>query len=199
MDAALDAAMLVFRERGYHAASMAELGAAMTLTAGSIYKAFSDKRAIFLAAFDRYTGMRAARLRKLLDAETSGLGKLGAMLRFYAETSQGVEGRRGCLVAGSAMEMAGLDAGMSDRVTGALRRVETTLRDLVRLGQADGSISGAIDADAIAHTLLALLQGFRVIGKIGQAREPMMAAVEQVLRLMAGGASSSAGIERSLS
>jgi TetR/AcrR family transcriptional repressor of nem operon len=80
----------------------------MKLTAGSIYKASSDKRAIFLAAFNRYTDMRGAQLHPLLEAETTGLGKLAATLRLYAETSQDIEGRRGCLVAGSAMDLEGV-------------------------------------------------------------------------------------------
>lgn len=103
MEVALDGALHVFRERGYHAASLADLGSAMNLTPGSIYKAFSDKRAIFLAAFDRYVDLRNAALRPLLEAETTGHDKIAAMLRFYAESSCGDEGRRGCLVAGSAM------------------------------------------------------------------------------------------------
>lgn len=184
MDVALDGALLVFRERGYNAASLSDLGTAMKLTTGSIYKAFSDKRAIFLAAFDRYIEIRTAQLRKLLDSEDTGLNKLAVMLRFYAETSHGVEGRRGCLVAGSAMELASYDADMAGRVTAALQRVETTLRSLLRTGQADGSISAEIDADAMARTLLALLQGFRVIGKLGQDRAQMLAAAHQALRML---------------
>jgi TetR/AcrR family transcriptional repressor of nem operon len=133
MDAALDGALLVFRERGYHAASLSQLGAAMKLTTGSIYKAFSDKRAIFLTAFDRYTDVRNAQLRALLDSEDTGLNKIATMLRFYAEASHGVEGRSGCLVAGSAMELASYDADMADRVTVALHRVETTLRSLLQI------------------------------------------------------------------
>ncbi|SUE06858.1 Bacterial regulatory proteins, tetR family [Pantoea agglomerans] len=39
-DAALDSAMLVFRQKGYHATSIGDLGQAMQLTTGSIYKAF---------------------------------------------------------------------------------------------------------------------------------------------------------------
>lgn len=184
MDAALDGALQVFRERGYHAASLSDLGTAMELTTGSIYKAFSDKRAIFLAAFDRYTERRTDQLRPLLDGETTGLNKLAAMLRFYAETSHGAEGRSGCLVAGSAMELASYDAEMASRATGALHRVETTLRSLLRIGQADGSVSAEIDADAMAHTFLALLQGFRVIGKLGQGRARTLAAAQQALRML---------------
>src|SRR5262245_39754798 len=53
LDAALDKSVRVFRERGYHATSIADLTEAMKLASGSVYKAFKDKRAVFLAAFDR--------------------------------------------------------------------------------------------------------------------------------------------------
>lgn len=185
MDAAVGATLLVFRERGYHAASLGDLSAAMGLTAGSIYKAFTDKRAIFLAAFDHYTKGRSAQLQPLLDAEATGLGKLRAMLHFYAEASHGVEGRRGCLIAGSAAELATFDAGMAERVTAALQHLETMLRDLVLLGQADGSISASIDPAAAARTLLCVLQGLRVVGKTGRTRAEMTAAADQALRMLA--------------
>ena len=184
VEAALDQALLVFRERGYHATSLADLGAAMQLTTGSIYKAFADKRAVFLAAFDRYTGLRNARLRRLLDSERRGIDKVRAMLTFYAESSYDAEGRRGCLVVGSAVELATFDAGMASRVTAALHRVEHTLQDLIRLGQADGSVPAEIDVDATACTLLCVLQGFRVVGKVGRTRAEMMSAVDRALRIL---------------
>jgi TetR/AcrR family transcriptional regulator, transcriptional repressor for nem operon len=185
MEEALDGALLVFRERGYNAASLGDLGSAMKLTAGSIYKAFRDKRAIFLAAFDRYTHLRNTHLRQLVDAERNGFDKLRAMLRFYAQSSCDAEGRRGCLVVGSATELSTFDAEMARRVAAALQRVETLLRDLIQLGRSDGSIPSGIEAEASARALLCLLQGFRVIGKVGRTRAEMMAAVDQALRLLA--------------
>ena len=185
MEAALDGAVLVFRERGFNAASLAELGPAMRLANGSIYKAFSDKRALFLAAFDRYTARRADALQQLLDAETCGLDKLQAMLAFYAEASSGAEGRHGCLVVGSAAEASTYDQEMAGKVTAALQRVEARIRDLIQLGQADGSVAADVDAAAAATTLLCVLQGLRVVGKVGRSRAELMAAVSQAMRLLA--------------
>ncbi len=184
MDTALDQAVLVFREQGYHAASLADLGKAMKLTPGSIYKAFSDKRALFLAALDRYTTRRSQELRAAMDAEAAGFGKLQAMLRFYAEASQGREGRRGCLVVAAATELATFDADMAAAVTAALDRLELGLREVIRLGQSDGSIPRKVDPDAVASTLACLLQGFRVMGKAGRSRPALMRTVEQALRLI---------------
>lgn len=105
-DAAIDSALLVFRERGYHATSIKELSDATGLTAGSLYKAFGSKNGLFLAAFDRYTRTRSAALRQRTEAARSGRDKIAAVLRFYAESSHGPEGIRGCLVVASATELA---------------------------------------------------------------------------------------------
>ena len=177
--------MLVFRERGYNAASLAELGPAMRLANGSIYKAFGDKRALFLAAFDRYTARRTEALSQILDVQACGLDKLRAMLAFYAEASSGAEGRYGCLVVGSAAEMSTFDPEMAGKVTASLQRVEAQVQDLIQLGQADGSVPAGVDAAAVATTLLCVLQGLRVVGKVGRSRAELMAAVSQAMRLLA--------------
>jgi len=63
MDSALDGAIRVFCERGYHATSVGDLTAAMRLATGSVYKAFRDKHAVFLAAFERYAAVRGEQTR----------------------------------------------------------------------------------------------------------------------------------------
>ncbi len=183
MDAALDRALLLFRERGYHAASLSELGAAMQLASGSIYKAFADKRAIFLAAFGRYVDLRGSDLRTLVDAKPNGLEKLQATLRFYAEASHGLEGQRGCLVVGSVVALATFDPEMARRITATLVNLEKFLRNLIRLGQRDGSVPAGCDVNSAARTMLCLVQGLRVVGKSGRSRAEMMAVVDQALKL----------------
>ena len=185
MEAALDGAVLVFRERGYHAASLADLGPAMKLANGSIYKAFSDKRALFLAAFDRYTARRATALQQAVDAKACGRDKLRAMLALYAEFSTGAEGRHGCLVVGCAAEMSTYDPEMADKVKAALQHVEARIQSLIQFGQADGSIPTSVNAEAVSATLLCVLQGLRVVGKVGRSRAALTSAVDQAMRLLA--------------
>ena len=114
-----------------------------------------------------------------------GLDKLQAMLAFYAEASSGAEGRHGCLVVGSAAEMSSYDPEMAGKVTASLRRVEAQIQDLIQLGQADGSVPAVLDAEAVATTLLCVLQGLRVVGKVGRSRAELIAAVSQAMRLLA--------------
>ena len=185
MDAVLDEAVLVFRERGFHATSLNDLIAATKLANGSLYKAFGDKRAVFLAAFDRYTERRSARVKQLLGREQSGLDKIRALVGFYADSAYGVEGRLGCLVVGSATDLATFDTDVARRVTTALQHLKALLHELIMLGQSDGSVASEVEPKACAHALLCLLQGLRVAGKIGQTRLEAVALVDQAMRLLA--------------
>jgi TetR/AcrR family transcriptional regulator, transcriptional repressor for nem operon len=169
MDDALDRAIGVFREHGFHATSVGDLTGAMQLASGSIYKAFKDKRAVFLAAFDRYTSTRNAQFRRVAAIGQSGIERVRDVLAFYVKSSQGAEGRRGCLVVGSAVEMAVCDPEIASRVTTALKNNEAFLAELIRQGQSDGSISSAIDAESTARVMVCLTQGMRVVGKSGRA------------------------------
>ncbi|EIL95595.1 TetR/AcrR family transcriptional regulator [Rhodanobacter sp. 115] len=111
MATVLDGAVRIFRERGYNATSIADLSLATGLAAGSIYKAFKDKRGLFLAAFDRYVEEGDALRRLAFQNGGNGRDKLKSLLGLYANASSGAEGMRGCLVAGSTIELATMDAG----------------------------------------------------------------------------------------
>jgi AcrR family transcriptional regulator len=165
-DVALDRAMLVFREKGYHGASISDLSAAMELTAGSIYKAFSDKRGLFLQVFTRYTSLRNSVLRQRLDQQPNARARIAELLRFYLESASDVEGRRGCLVVGSAVELQVLDSELAELVRGALQRNLSAMVALLEQGQQDGSINQRHEIQALGGVLLCVVLGMRVAGKM---------------------------------
>jgi TetR/AcrR family transcriptional regulator, transcriptional repressor for nem operon len=165
MDDALDKAVRVFRERGYHATSIGDLTDAMQLASGSIYKAFKDKHAVFLAAFDRYAALRNDQTRRAADTDKSAHDRLRDVLASYVEASQGIEGRRGCLVVCGNIELAALDPEIEARVSASLRKNEAFLADLIRQGHADGSIPTHVAAEDTARVMVCLTQGLRVVGK----------------------------------
>lgn len=185
LDDALDKALRVFSERGYYAASISELTEAMKLTSGSVYKAFGDKRGIFLAVLDRYRLVRRRLMEDSIAAVDTGHDKVRQMLIFHADSSHGVIGRQGCLVVGSATELALFDREVAERVATAFDKDEQLLDDLIRLGQADGSIPPHIDSRDAARTLLCLMKGMRLIGKTGRSREEMMAVAEAAMKILA--------------
>lgn len=183
IDAALDLAMLVFREKGYHSASISDLSDAMQLTAGSIYKAFRDKRGLFLQVFTRYTSLRNKALHQRLAQQTCGRGKMTELLRFYIESASDVEGRRGCLVVGGAIELQQFDAELSGLVRAAFQRNQQLILQLIEEGQQDGSIAPHHDPKTLGGVLLCLVLGMRVAGKIQDLpeREQLIATALKLL------------------
>jgi TetR/AcrR family transcriptional regulator, transcriptional repressor for nem operon len=184
MDEALDGAIRVFRERGYHAASIGDLMDAMGLTSGSIYKAFSDKRDIFLAAFDRYTLLRNAQMQQVVRATKSARERMRDLLAFYLESSRGVEGRRGCLVVGSAVELAIFDREVAARVGGSLANNEALLAGLIREGHLDSSVPRAVNPEETARVMVCLTQGMRVVGKAGRTPPDPSVAIDIAMKLL---------------
>ncbi|MEZ2140735.1 TetR/AcrR family transcriptional regulator [Bradyrhizobium sp. DN5] len=184
MDTALDRAVRVFRERGYHATSIGDLTAAMRLATGSVYKAFRDKHAVFLAAFERYTTLRQEQTRSAAARGANGREQIRNVLLSYVEHSQGPEGRRGCLVVGSAVELSALDPVVGARVNAQLKTNEGFIAGLIRKGQADGSIPRHVAADDTARLMICITQGMRVVGK---ARLPLdgMRLVAVAMKLLA--------------
>jgi len=184
IDKALDRAIRVFCERGYHATSIGDLIDAMGIASGSIYKAFHDKRAVFLAAFDRYKSLRNDQIDEVVRTTKSGRERLRDVLAFYADSSRGAEGRRGCLVVGSAVELALVDREVAARVNGSLARNEAFIADLIRQGQADKSISGDIDPEETARVMVYLTQGMRVVGKAGRPPSDSATVADIAMKLI---------------
>jgi TetR/AcrR family transcriptional repressor of nem operon len=185
MDEALDQAIRVFCEQGYNATSIGDLIDAMGLASGSIYKAFKDKRAVFLAALDRHIVLRKEQIAAVARSSKPARERLRDVLAHFVEVSKGIEGRRGCLVVGSAVELAILDRDVAARVNASIAKNEAFLADLIRQGQADGSVSTGIDPDATARVMVCLTQGLRVVGKSGRAPQDTAAAVDIAMKLLA--------------
>jgi hypothetical protein len=106
------------------------------------------------------------------------------VLAVYAEYSHGKHGKRGCLVVGSAVDLASSDPEMAKRVAAVLAFHEGRLVEFILQGQGDGSVSARVDAALTARLLLCLVQGMRVLGKTGRSREEMASLVEGALKLL---------------
>src|ERR1700760_3577197 len=89
----MDEAIRVFCEQGYNATSIGDLIDAMGLASGSIYKAFRDKRAVFLAALDRHVVLRKEQIAAAARSSKPARERLADVLAFFVESSKGAEGR----------------------------------------------------------------------------------------------------------
>lgn len=163
----LDKAAETFRAKGYASASVDDLEKATGLRRASLYGAFGDKHALYLAALRRYDATRAARLIAELDAAPTGRK---ALERFFtAALTECARDSSGCLLANAAMERAAVDAAAARCVADNRRRLEGALHAALLRGRADGSLRARRDARASARFLFAAVLGLRALAKAGGA------------------------------
>ncbi|MGO8832824.1 MAG: TetR/AcrR family transcriptional regulator [Roseiarcus sp.] len=185
LDAAVADAIEVFRAHGYHGTSVQDLSEGTGLARGSLYKAFHDKRSLFLAALDHYTAASLRRTSEALAQPGPAREAIRAALMNYARRAADAQGRQGCLITAAAMEMMPGDAEVGALVTRMFRRLQDLFAAAVIRGQASGEIPRGHDERAIARLLLCTVQGLRVLGKTGPSEQELAELVDAALRVLA--------------
>ncbi|WP_229165278.1 TetR/AcrR family transcriptional regulator [Bradyrhizobium altum] len=181
MEAAVERAMDVFWSRGYHATALPDLLRATKLSRGSLYAAFGDKHSLFLRALDRYIADALTRMDIELDSGGEPVAGLRAYLAGYIQRASGANGRRGCLLVATAMELAGQDAEVGRRVAGFFKTMEARVADALSRAEAAGRLADGVEAASAARILVCFVWGLRVVAKTAQTRIAWQATADALL------------------
>ena len=180
----LDRAMRAFWSGGYEATSVQDLVDRTGIQRGSLYATFGDKRALFLAAIDRYDRVVTAKLLAALDEPTSGLEAIRRFFRLKIEWAVAANRPRGCLVTNSATELAPRDRGASTRVGAVLGKIEAAFHRAVVRAQRAGEIDPARNPRAVARFLTSSAQGLSVMAKTFPERAFLEDIVDVILAVL---------------
>ncbi|MEP2027285.1 MAG: TetR/AcrR family transcriptional regulator [Paracoccaceae bacterium] len=120
---ALAKAMDVFWQRGYSDATLPDLLAGMNLTRGSLYKAFKDKKSLFLLVLSNYDEQAVGEAVDLLtNPEQDGLERISEL--FGSIVLRTVAGdRRGCLLCSAISGPASYDSDIAEHALRSLDRM----------------------------------------------------------------------------
>lgn len=180
-DTAVERAMNAFWSRGYHATALPDLLRATKLSRGSLYAAFGDKHALFLLALDRYITEALTRMDVEFDSTKAPVDGLRAYLGGYVDRVSGANGRRGCLLVATAMELAGHDADVDRRIAGFFKAMEARVADAFSRAQAAGALADGVEPSSAARILVCFVEGLRVVGKTAPTRSTSQATVDALL------------------
>ena len=164
-EAFLDTALDCFWQHGYQATSMADLKKASGLASASIYKLYSDKRAIYLAALQRYMDEGISRTVKR-SAEMSPEAALREMLEFVAQLSSAPAGERGCFTIAAASELLPGDEAVRAKVSSKFNHIINELESILIRGQQQQIFRQEEDARIMALSIFMMLEGMRIYGKL---------------------------------
>ena len=180
-EAAVERAMGVFWSRGYHATALPDLLRATKLSRGSLYAAFGGKHALFLRALDRYVADALARIDVELGPRHAPVDGLRTFLAGYVDRTSGVNGRRGCLLVATAMELAGHDPDVEGRIRGFFKAIEAKAAGAFSRAKAAGELAAGVEPATAARILACFVEGLRVVGKTAPARTTSQATADALL------------------
>ncbi|WP_225805514.1 TetR/AcrR family transcriptional regulator [Streptomyces sp. NK15101] len=167
-------------ERGYVGTSPKAVQQAAGAGQGSMYHHFAGKQDLALAAIRR----SAEELGAAAEAVLGGGGSAHARIEAYLRRERDV--LRGCPVGRLTMDPEVIaDPELRAPVEEVLGRVRGRLAEVVREGLDSGELSGSLDPEEIAATVLATVQGGYVLARATGSRAPFDTAVRGLLALLA--------------
>jgi TetR/AcrR family transcriptional repressor of nem operon len=147
--AALDDAMQLFWERGYHATSIQDLVDRLGVNRQSLYDTFGGKDRLFLAALERYREIQATPVRRLLEREGPALEVLREFLHSFVDNLLNGD-FKGCFIANTITELAGHDPAVTQACAANTRQIEGALSGLLLRAQQAGDRGGRLTVAARA-------------------------------------------------
>ncbi|WP_055566836.1 TetR/AcrR family transcriptional regulator [Streptomyces atriruber] len=180
-DRVVAAAMETFWRHGYEATSTRDLCDSTGLGPSSLYNTFGGKRQLYLRALRRYYDTATAEQVEILRGEGPAKERLRAMMIHAVDADLDATGARGCFAINAAVELAGLDPEVREAVRRSFDRVEDELCAVVEAGRGAGEIRSTGDARVVARRVQSTYYGLRVLGRVQDDREVLLATVDGAL------------------
>jgi len=176
---ALTQARDAFWAEGYQAMHMARLLEAMGIHRGSFYDTFGSKRALLLAALDRYLEDRRGFVARVAEGRAP-TDAIAALFASMIDDSRGAHACHGCLLVNLAVELAPRDPEVARRVREGLAELEDLFRDWITEARRRGRIRAEVEPEPLARSLVSQLVGLLVLVRAGVDREIQRSVVDQV-------------------
>jgi TetR/AcrR family transcriptional repressor of nem operon len=162
---ALDTAVDQFWEHGFDATSIQDLCSKLKLNPGSLYGTYGDKRALFVAVFDRYVDRVSREAIERIAREPSGI--VGIRNYFDFLIAAIVDGKRrwGCLITNSVIELTSREPEVAAKVAMHFARLETAFASALARSKALGELRQDIGPETAAY-FVCVVQGLNVLARI---------------------------------
>jgi TetR/AcrR family transcriptional repressor of nem operon len=178
-DEVLDRSMHEFWRRGYRDTTMDNLVEATGVRPGSLYGAFrGGKRELFMGSLERYSNLVVPQKLGALERRGASLAELRGYFDGLVSDLLTPEGRMGCLMVNSTVELAAQDSEVARVVDGHMARLERDAKRALRNAKRRGEIAPEVNVAATATTLMAMGLGLMVVGKTDPGREVLETIVE---------------------
>ena len=175
--------MSVFWAKGYEAASIAELVAAMNIGRQSLYDTFGDKRALYLAALRHYGEQAIAPALDTLAGPGEPIKRIRAIFDRWAE-AQTCPDCKGCFMAGALAQLDRADAQAADLIDDMQARLADAFRDTIAQAQSEQQLPSELHPADLAAMLVAVGHGLALAGRAPSNTTFVPAGIRAILTLL---------------
>jgi AcrR family transcriptional regulator len=182
-EAALDAAMRVFWDKGYEGASLTDLTQAMGINRPSLYATFGDKEALFLRAMEQYTNGPGHYLWAALE-EPTAYAVIEALLRGTVKLLADPRNPRGCFSVQGAIACSTAAAPIKDALITLRKRGEAEIVKRLKRARTEGDLPAELDPQDLARYIATVLNGLAIQAANGATKAEMTRVVEMALRTL---------------
>jgi TetR/AcrR family transcriptional repressor of nem operon len=182
-DEVMEAVINAFWERGYEATSLADLMAVTHLQKGSIYKAFGDKRSLFLKALQSYLDRLYSLTRAALsnpDPERA----IASWFQLLSDTVAQPEVNKGCFAINSLIEMAPHDSEVAKMLEYQFTCIGQLLEQAIAQGQQAGVFRQDLSAQQLRPMLLIMANGTLASGRAAFLKPDLTSVTESVFTVI---------------
>jgi AcrR family transcriptional regulator len=180
---ALNAAMAVFWQEGYNAASLQSLLKATGLSKSSLYLTFGSKQDLFIRSFDQYKRNMVTELeRKLAKAPSTSQFIEDFLLTVIKEATPDNRQRKGCMIINSAHELSQKDTMMANAVSDGTDRIAAVFAHAIEQGKASGELTGTESTDALTGYLMTGICGLRTMVMAGADAATLKPVIQLIMK-----------------
>lgn len=176
-EAILDALMRTFWEHGFETSSLDRLEKATGLKRQSLYNAFGDKEAMFVAALDRYAIKIGEPLSSLLE-QVEPLAAVRNYLDGHIKVLTDHCTPTGCLVATCSAELAPRKDELGTRLRGDAAAAIESIAAVFRVWQLNGKLAVTAEPEELAALLTAITRGLAALSRSGADPVTLARAVD---------------------
>ena len=164
---ALEKAMGLFWEKGYHGSSMKQIEQALDMRPGSIYATFGSKDGLFSEALAAYAEQGGLELAAHLKGCESIVDGLKDYLRSIAGRCGGeyTPPSRACMIVKTLLESSTTHLALAAQANSILAAIEQSITELLEQARARGELAQSVDCRRLARLLQAQIMGLRSMGE----------------------------------
>jgi len=178
-DEILGKVVSLFHEKGYNATSMQDLVDVTGLNRSSIYNSFGSKKELYQESLTVYKKKAGKYLQKVLVHTSEPL----EIIRKIFDTNP-EDQANGCFMGNCTTEMANQDRQIKGFLVNNLQSMQELFKELVSMGQSQGSINKNRSAKEYAVFLFTALQGLRITGILLNEKSEFDSIVNTTLSML---------------